>query len=768
MTTRHHPINYFSPSDDRFWRWADDGAVIETVFGTTLVYREELADILEGLREHCIPSLDGILLVLAACRTSGVESDHQLRGKVLAELETDKERYNERTVLLAERLLENIRQLPHACRSGPGRLELLRALMEDNPDCEYIEDIQPWLDFLRDGNQRALSFTPGPATYEKLWNGIMFLFCASEEYPDIHALQQRLKSSYDEPPAPLPVEYPDVLTELDADGKTAGLAQLARMLKAVMRLPANPEYGAHDDLGGVSDIGNRGDLHRLLLSELAQDDDMLLARLAHNETLFYRQDHTPAPPQTPKIVAIDVTLRMWGSHRLFAIAAALAWAQHEAPEAWLMTGDKRLAADLATGTGVLEAMAHLSGALHCGDALAATDKALSGVECLYVSSEENFLTPGFQASYTAMKNPPALLALIDKAGKINIYTNFRKHRRLVASATYDLQEVLSAKTHAPTRNDALPAIFSRTEWPLFFPWINRGGDTDRDFVLSCGKVVRYTSDGRLMITTSGLAARQLHPCFPDGTFHGAYDPGGRLFAVLVETERKEYFHYVFDLNDHVLMDYARLEVHNACEVEYWQGKYYFTGPETFSIAAFRTHARRAGDVCRKTGDDPGSHLEVKRNMINVKYTAWCNPDDIHIGAGTGCFCINKMQLVNSGLSMVFIPMTEGSNQRHQVAQKFTEKIYVGENKQVCLRKFVWPGGSMAWSDSRGLMHFRSSDKDLPEITLVAVSGKPIAAWTSDNCVCGSEIFLDRHGTAVEIPIDKFWAKYWQPFLQSIP
>ena len=86
-----------------------------------------------------------------------------------------------------------------------------------------------------------------------------------------------------------------LLAELDKDPERRGLARLTRSLMAAVSLPQ--PLSEHDDLplGGVSDITTRGQLDRLPLSELAQDDLMFILRLALNELLYLRRETPPRP-----------------------------------------------------------------------------------------------------------------------------------------------------------------------------------------------------------------------------------------------------------------------------------------------------------------------------------------------------------------------------------------------------------------------------------------------------------------------------------------
>jgi hypothetical protein len=51
----------------------------------------------------------------------------------------------------------------------------------------------------------------------------------------------------------------------------------------------------------------------------------------------------------------------------------------------------------------------------------------------------------------------------------------------------------------------------------------------------------------------------------------------------------------------------------------------------------------------------------------------------------------------------------------------------------------WPDGRCAWLDDRGMLHLRSADRAMPEVTLVL--SEPLCAWFSDNLCYGHEFFL---------------------------
>jgi hypothetical protein len=60
----------------------------------------------------------------------------------------------------------------------------------------------------------------------------------------------------------------------------------------------------------------------------------------------------------------------------------------------------------------------------------------------------------------------------------------------------------------------------------------------------------------------------------------------------------------------------------------------------------------------------------------------------------------------------------------------------------------WEDGSRAWLDSRGMLHLKSSDRLIPEVTLVLRDGA-LAGWTSAGWTFGMKYFAGETGAGTE-------------------
>ena len=117
-----------------------------------------------------------------------------------------------------------------------------------------------------------------------------------------------------------------LLGEIGDDPELAELSKLARDLLAAVQMPRSLKRHEELPAGGVSDISNRGQLDRLLLSELAHDDMTLAVRVAVNEALYIQRESPPREPPHHRVLLVDTGIRTWGVPRVYITAVALALA----------------------------------------------------------------------------------------------------------------------------------------------------------------------------------------------------------------------------------------------------------------------------------------------------------------------------------------------------------------------------------------------------------------------------------------------------------
>lgn len=98
-----------------------------------------------------------------------------------------------------------------------------------------------------------------------------------------------------------------------------------------------------------------------------------------------------------------------------------------------------------------------------------------------------------------------------------------------------------------------------------------------------------------------------------------------------------------------------------------------------------------------------------------------------------------------------VPFT-GINTASREAVTFQPAIET--NRGCHVQRAEWTSGSRVFLDSRGLLHFKSHDTSLPEVSLVLCDGE-VAGWTSDGHVCGPAFFFEHeHQSEPEAVFDR--------------
>jgi hypothetical protein len=107
--------DYLLPTRETFWDWADGGEAIESKGGSnTIVFREELREVLSRLDSQGLPRLDMVVLLLAATRDNWSEAESRVR---LACMQMESERLSELIIEACDKL-EQVHRLPRELRTN--------------------------------------------------------------------------------------------------------------------------------------------------------------------------------------------------------------------------------------------------------------------------------------------------------------------------------------------------------------------------------------------------------------------------------------------------------------------------------------------------------------------------------------------------------------------------------------------------------------------------------------------------------------------------
>jgi hypothetical protein len=528
---------YLRATDDTFWQWQDDGEAIVWRDGKTIAFRDEAAEVLGRLAPRGLPPFSAVLLLLAATRDAW-SSDGAEAG-ILAGMIGSAGALPADLALLAETLagLNRVHSLPWEMRRSLSVkaaiaeivFEAARWTIPPQQAPTVVTAMRPGLGDLLDTpeDDTVTMRGYGPALLKR----DLGILLVGLKQVDPEAIQLRLTTGLLALPAPAELDLPaaavafNLIGSLADDDELAGLGRVAKRLLVSASLPRRLSAEPEQELGGYSDIANRGSLDRLLASELAHDNLTLAVRVAMNEALYLRRESPPSKPQQHRAVLIDAGIRTWGIPRVFAAAAGLAFAatlsRRGSINFYRAHGGELASVELLTRPGLAKHLESLEPDLHLADAAPAFFNRVAEhdgpVEAILLTTEDGLADASLQSALRRATLPKLFVATVNRDGRFRLYERGPHGAKQLHEANLDLNELLAGGTKLvdPVRSTNLPAIFSAKPFPLF---LSHDVQQDRTwFVEESGGAFSLTTDGRLTVWAAKFrGARQLCDRLPAG------------------------------------------------------------------------------------------------------------------------------------------------------------------------------------------------------------------------------------------------------------
>ncbi|MEL6108001.1 MAG: hypothetical protein AAFU85_18400 [Planctomycetota bacterium] len=211
----------------------------------------------------------------------------------------------------------------------------------------------------------------------RCWN---FLEELARSPIDTSTAELKLATGAEQLPSPADIEeisdreFAGLIALLESDDEMGEVSSAARHVASVASLPLSPSDPSELPIGGVSDITNRGSPERLLMTELAADPMLLIARIATGKALYLRRETPPNRGELARTILIESSVRTWGQTRVRALAVALGLAASEqsrrnAAVEVVTLGDEVIVEKFSSKLGLKQHLMRLSAVPHPGSAL---------------------------------------------------------------------------------------------------------------------------------------------------------------------------------------------------------------------------------------------------------------------------------------------------------------------------------------------------------------------------------------------------------------
>ncbi|MFY7815161.1 MAG: hypothetical protein ACOVRK_08215, partial [Chryseobacterium taeanense] len=338
-------IAYFQSYINYFWEWKTDEDVPDVTGYNennlisipnvgAIAYRPYVMEILKELKEQGFPPFGSLLLVLYALQEGYLNLDG-----VFYYLNRQKNTLSENNsdIDLAIKFLENLNQLGSSLKKGQNKIALLQTLFKESHN--RVSSVNSRLIL------KVFETKPhiiSEASVKKKLTSIVVnrdvktLALLQNTFPTTESIVNALKGFTDIPdPEDEVVEEEttvetneEFIQKLIEEPKTFQVGSLIKRIWSGLKIPMRHLSPGEQPIGGVSDMTNKGELHRMLLSEFAHDDEVFINRVVNNEALYIQREIPPEENIFERIILIDTSLKNWGTPKVLAFASAIAVIKH--------------------------------------------------------------------------------------------------------------------------------------------------------------------------------------------------------------------------------------------------------------------------------------------------------------------------------------------------------------------------------------------------------------------------------------------------------
>lgn len=799
--TPHIITTYFTSNRNYFWSWEDNGEVVTfPSHHTTIGYREDIVMVLKDLSKSISPNFGSVLLVLYACSPFYValtyEEVRQLIDQAQDDQSIDKQAL-EYHILNAFRLLSTINALPDHLKKSQKRSLLITEVLKNNPKTH--QDFSELISLFESGDyDNTIFLEKEEISFSKIMEDILVLSRVQSQFTTTEILQEKLETGVVEiQPATAYIEEEDVLTSITKDRNLAFLSDIARYLMVGLKIPVSSQEEGDLSLGGVSDITNKGNFDKLLLSELAYDNDMFLSRLINNESLYFKREAPPENLQKNRVILLDATIRVWGTPRIIGLALALAFKYHPKSKIntklFLLEGETHIENTLNDASEIKKALQLLSAHLECSisleNALTSNDIQKDD-DVLFVVEASNFKQENVQQVFNRFKKQLDFLVTIAREGTVNYYSLQKGTLKELGNVHVDIDTVVNKKrTFGSTRTkknlnssslNFIPAFFE--EAPVYPLLHTLTAPIKEEHSIKLpeaygGMIIRnrfnelvYYHRGYEMAKSGQIIKNNI------GAYHSRFtlNPDGEKIYVLTYTVKKlAGFSTIYLSNFHIeyqsLIDRSFKPLKHPIITDYYGkfyiqsgGKKYIFDPETVSLDSWEEEVpKKKEDIKNRTLLTVTPFIKI--NMARIS-------EDPYLVFNNKCLIIMSYDKFFHLVPRENYYVTKQDKPvRYQVTEnvKTQKKARLFDNSRLKFRNVIFKDGSEIIFDNKGYAHLKSSDNTLPEVTIKLTLNGPVSIWTSNNLFCGEKNIANNDMNLNHVDASIIQEEFLTPFIHTI-
>jgi len=273
--------------------------------------------------------------------------------------------------------------------------------------------------------------------------------------------------------------YSDFVEELMDNSQTFQIGALIKPIWAGFSVPIFNAHPSEQPLGGVSDLSNKGDFNKLLVSEFANDDLLFMSRLANNEALYLNREMPPITDKLQRIMLIDISLKTWGIPKILGYASSLAISKHPKSKnesKVFLVGDTFLPMEYEKVSTVVDGLQQVALGLNAQQGIAAfleSNKQNKQLEIFYSTTPEGLKYPEIARLLAENDTLFRYIITTNIEGNIHFYKNKNNAFKHLQTIKLPLEK-LWKKPLKPFEQKNIPSVpKSKEVYPLLLPIPNK-------------------------------------------------------------------------------------------------------------------------------------------------------------------------------------------------------------------------------------------------------------------------------------------------------
>lgn len=724
-------MSYFQSYETYFWQWEDNADVVAISNSQTIAYRAYINEVIMHLAPQGLPPFGALLATLAATNTNSDVAIGAIHAIVLETLSRSNNPHLGRGI----EFLNLLSTLPDEFKTGKKRLLTLQAIFEN---CHYALSYKDSWRIAQDCKNKQHD---APALLQKkpfdvqvMTKDFRILEILCNRFPSAEAIIEKISGLPEIKLEDLKLENtddekdpPDLIEALIENQKTFHVGALIKRIWSGLNIPVHSKLPSDQPIGGISDLTNKGDFDKLLISEFANDDIVFLSRLANNEALFIRREVPPAANQLKRVILIDISIKNWGTPKTIAYAIMLAIAKHPktniACDVFLV-GEKVYPIQIDKVNDIIDALQILDGCLHCANGLSTYFKEYAGgknTEVIFLS-EPSILKHGEVAKtlsdYQYLFN---YWIYSTSKGDVDVYKRQQNSRRHLQHLLLDLQELWQPRKTQNKTETALPGNDN------MYPLLLRPTHSTRHLLTtSAGDVFMVTSERQLLRFYERDQSRYLkgwEVVLDDLPYGNAkYEIG------LFSDGKYILLAYEPGIHELTLID---LSTKKQTKVGFVHWKKTYLQPFAFHEDEFH-HANSAGIWSIDEKGNSRANLRLTHQVFHDRAAALLKEKGVHLPTFNVLKHI-KSVYINSKQQLVFGNHALLLNSGQHIKLEKNENHYpILRAKRVRHHQFEFSNGSTVKVHKSGLLILKSADADIPEIFIPACIDNVLGVATAKH------------------------------------